>query len=383
MPRFRRARVAALIGLVAGLSLAIPAGAVEEAVSDIVIIRDGDVVSGDLLAGGNTLLIRGIVEGDLVATAFEVIEVEGTVTGDLIAVAPRIEIRGTVGGSVRALAVRTVIDGRVGGDVLVAGGTLQVSGVVTDDTRAAVLAVHNDGEIGGDLVLRAFRARIHGAVVGDLEGSVRSLTVGGEATIGGDVVVRGRADIADSAEIGGRARSPDAAAVPLRARSYGVLGALVALSIWLLAGPAVLWVAPAWLDRHRGRAAIGRWVGAGVASVVGAAAGIGGLGALTATSSGEGAVVLGVVTAVLALSAFVLIAIAALLGAVPAAMRIGGYLGSPSGPVSAHVRGVVAVTALAWVPVIGGFVVAAFLVVAIGATITRPSASVPVGDTGV
>ncbi len=379
MLRFRRASVAALIGLVAALSWAIPAGAVEEAVSDIVIIRDGDVVSGDLLAGGNKLLIRGIIEGDLVATAFEVIEVEGTVAGDLIAVAPRIEIRGTVGGSVRALSMRTIIDGRVGGDVIVAGGTLRVTGVVTDDARASVVAAHNDGEIGGDLVLRAFRATVEGVVVGDLEGSVRSLTVGGEATIGGDVVVRGRADIADSAEIGGRARSPDASAVPLRARSYGVLGVLVALSIWLLAGPAVLWVAPAWLDRHRGRPVIGRWVGAGSFALVGAVAVIGGLGALTAASSGEGAVVLGVVTAVLALSAIVLIAIAALLGAVPAAMQIGGYLGSPSGPVSAHVRGVVAVTALAWVPVIGGWVVAAFLVVAMGATIVRRPASA--GDT--
>lgn len=364
-------RAAWLVGLLVLLVTATPATAVEEAVSDLVLIRDEDVIDDDLLAGGNVIRVKGTVEGDLVAAAFEAIEIDGTVTGDLLVAAPRVVIRGEVLGSVRSLAATTIIEGQVGGDVLLAGGTLAVTGSVVGDLRGVALGVTSDGSIGGDLVLRAVRSRIGGVVGGDLEGTVRRLVVDQAAVVGGDVAVRGSIDVADGAEVGGSVRSPRGRAVPLRARAFGLVGILVALSIWLLAGPAVLWMAPHWLERHLGRGSLRRWLGWGFGSVVGLLVLVGGLGLLTARSSGEAAIVLGVVTAFLALAGMVLLASAALVGAVPVSMRIGDHIGSPPSRVSAHVRGVMAITILAWIPWVGSLVVGAFVLLAVGAVVAR------------
>ncbi len=363
--------MAIVLGLVVGLAVMAPAAALEEAVSDLVLIRDEDVVADDLLAGGNIIRIKGTVEGDLVAAAFEVIEVDGTVTGDLLALAPRVIIRGEVLGSVRTLAATTVIEGTVGGDLLIGGGWLVVTGSVASDVHGAVVDVAQEGDIGGSAKLRALRARIDGEVGADIEGTIRRLAIGDEATIGGDVVIRGSVDVADGAEVGGRARTPESRAVPLRARAYAAIGILVGLSIWLLAGPAVEWLAPDWLERHRGGKSMLGWLGWGSVSVGGAVVLVGGLGLLTAASSGEAAVVLGIVTVFLVFATLVLLAAAALVGAVPASVRIGEHIGSPPSRVSSHVRGVAVIAVLAWIPWIGSIVVALFLLLAIGAVMVR------------
>ncbi len=368
-----RLGLAALLGILLGLTFAVPVGAIEEAVSDLVLIRAEDVVSDDLLAGGNIIRIKGTIEGDLVATAFEVIEIEGTVTGDVLALAPRLIIRGEVLGSVRSMAASTVIEGFVGGDVLTASGRLTVDGEVLGDIHAWALDMAAAGDLGEDLTLRALRARVSGAVRGDLEGTIRRLAIDEGAVIGGDVVVRGKIDLADSASIGGSARTPTSRAVPLQARAYGVVGLLVLLSLWSLAGPAVQRWAPGWLDLHlEGRSTV-RWLLWGAGSVLGLAILVGLLGLLTALASSEAAVVLGVVTVFVAVAGAILLAAAALVGAVPATMRVGQRLGSPPTKTSAHVRGVAAIFALSLVPWVGGVVAVAFLLLAMGAVLARRS----------
>lgn len=364
-------RAAWLVGLLVLLVTATPATALEEAVSDLVLIRDEDVIDDDLLAGGNVIRVKGKVEGDLVASAFESIEVDGTVTGDLLVAAPRVVIRGEVLGSVRSVAATTIIEGRVGGDLLLAGGTLTITGSVEGDLHGAVLGMTSDGDIGGNLVLRAVRSRVGGVVGGDIEGTVRRFVLDQAAEVEGDVAVRGLINVADGAEVGGSVRSPQARAVPLRARAFGLVGILVALSIWLLAGPAVRWLAPHWLERHLVRGSLRRWLGWGLGSVAVLLVLVGGLGLLTAHSSGEASIVLGVVTAFLAVAGLVLLASAALVGAVPVSMWIGDHIGSPPSRVAAHVRGVTAITFLAWVPWVGPLVVAVFVLLAVGAVAVR------------
>jgi cytoskeletal protein CcmA (bactofilin family) len=89
--------------------------------SDLVLIREDDVVTEDLYAAGNTVQISGRIEGDLVASAFGELRIDGTVEGDVTVIASRVVIAGVVDGSVRVTAPEVVIEGSIGDDLVVSG----------------------------------------------------------------------------------------------------------------------------------------------------------------------------------------------------------------------------------------------------------------------
>ena len=182
----RPAAVVLLLVMASVMLGALPASA-ERTQSDFVLIREGETVSEDLYAAGDVILIAGLIEGDLVATAFTEIRITGEVRGSVFALASAVVIDGAVGGSVRAAAGSVEVNGDVGQDVFVAGVDVMFG---------------SESEIGRDGLVWANDAALAGRVGRNVEGQFRRGTVAAKVERDVDITV-GQLAVAPSAEIGG------------------------------------------------------------------------------------------------------------------------------------------------------------------------------------
>jgi cytoskeletal protein CcmA (bactofilin family) len=129
-----------------------------------VVIAEGQTKPGTFFAAGQTVEVRGTVDGDLVC-AGNYVNITGTINGDVICAAQTIRVSGIVYGSVRA-AGQTV---EVGGDV---GRNLMLFG---DNVRT------NSGtNIGGDVGLFGRIAELSGSMARDVYGAQQTLIVNGQ-----------------------------------------------------------------------------------------------------------------------------------------------------------------------------------------------------------
>lgn len=245
----------AVVGLAALAVLAItphrPALA-ERTQSDLVLIREGDVVGEDLYAAGDVVLIQGVVEGDLVAAAFSEIRIEGEVRGSVLALTSSLVVDGIVGGSIRALAPSVSIGGTVGEDVFVGAWSAE-TGPQADIGRDLLVwgnTLDALGSINRNLEGQ-FRTGLIGASVGgNVDITVDRLSVGPSADVTGDLVYVGEADamISDGAEIGGSVLAEQALPPNVRIRAMFILVRTL-LSIAVLGlGLGIIWAVP---DRSR------------------------------------------------------------------------------------------------------------------------------------
>ncbi|NLM37086.1 MAG: polymer-forming cytoskeletal protein, partial [Firmicutes bacterium] len=88
-----------------------------------ILIREDEVITGDLWVRGNGVKVAGQVKGDLLIFADE-LELSGKVDGDVLGVTGRTVISGTVTGNVRVLSAFLQIDGAVAGSLSAAGTQL-------------------------------------------------------------------------------------------------------------------------------------------------------------------------------------------------------------------------------------------------------------------
>ncbi|MDH3540441.1 MAG: hypothetical protein OEP52_10620, partial [Acidimicrobiia bacterium] len=211
--------------------------------ADVVLIRDTDVVSEDLYASGLRIDIRGVVQGDLVAAALGEVRISGTIEGDVLVVARSVVIEGEVRGSVRAITGTLTVTGSVDGDVVSATFAHDVSGTVGRDLLAATVRGALSGSIARDARIGALGSiTARGTVGRDLEVNARTLTIGGEAIVDGDVRYRADATIADGARLSGLVVELGATPVPLRVRALQAAGTIVGIAIALLTGFGVMWL---------------------------------------------------------------------------------------------------------------------------------------------
>ncbi len=199
MSRCRAATSAVLgLGLLALLSLASPAGAIdrpvifaERAAADTVLVRESDIVEEDLYAGGNRVLIEGIVQGDLTVAAFRELVITGTVEGDVSGYSPLVQIDGTVTGSVRVAADVVRVQGEIGEDLFAGARTTAVTGTVGRDIQTWGLSLDVRGTVGRDIrgwVLDKFR--LGGATGRDVDVRVGQLEVLDGTRIAGSLAYR-------------------------------------------------------------------------------------------------------------------------------------------------------------------------------------------------
>jgi len=148
----RAARVAIVVLLV--LTLAVGVTVAENRTGGTVVVEQGQTVNEDLTASGGTVIIRGTVNGDLQAFAGNVV-ITGTVDGDVNAFSGNVRIAGRVTNDVQAFGGNVFVDpgADIGGDLAAAGGVVQLDGAVGGDTRvgASEFSIGPNADLAGDV----------------------------------------------------------------------------------------------------------------------------------------------------------------------------------------------------------------------------------------
>ena len=363
-----------LVSLVLG---ALPAAA-ERTQSDFVLIREGETVGEDLYAAGDVILIAGLIEGDLVATAFTEIRITGEVRGSVFALASSVVIDGAVGGSVRAAAGSVEVNGDVGQDVFVAGVDVMFG---------------SEAEIGRDGLVWANDAALAGRVGRNIEGQFRSGTVAAlverdvditvgrlaiapSAEIGGDLIYVSDdpAEIRDGAVIGGSVIAESVLPPNVRIRAlYLMVRVLVGLAIVAL-GLGLIWSFPK-RSREAADAVFERpffalaW-GAGLASIPVAMALIVWL--FVSLSPAATGLPLLLVFAPLVIAAFAVLVVALLSAPVPIGAAIGRRIGPARSIYAWFVMGAVVLAVLSIIPILGTVVFVLGSLVGLGGWFVEP-----------
>jgi cytoskeletal protein CcmA (bactofilin family) len=169
------------------MSLGLPAAAAEIESSELIIITEDTVISEDLYVAANRVIVRGRIEGDLIAMAAQDVTIEGEVTGSVMAMAGEVVVTGTIGKSLRVTSPSLDLSGEVRGDVVA---------VVFEFDLVA------EGAVEGDLVVWARDASSNGTVFGNVEGTQGRLSISGD--VGGDVKVTvGEVEVSDQLHVAG------------------------------------------------------------------------------------------------------------------------------------------------------------------------------------
>jgi cytoskeletal protein CcmA (bactofilin family) len=232
-----------------------PAQAAETASSELVIIREGDSVQGDLYATGVRVLIEGKVDGDLVALAAEDVTISGEVTGSVLALAPQVEVTGVIGGSLRVSANDLSVSGSIGGDLVAAvvSADLDAASSVGGDALVWAFQVEAAGSIGADLSGTQRRLDIEGSVGGDVDVSVGQLTVTGPLQVTGDLGYRSgnEAEGLDQVTVGGVVAPKSPLPPNIRVRALGLLARILTVLSLTMAAVLVAWLWPERIGRAR------------------------------------------------------------------------------------------------------------------------------------
>lgn len=349
----------------------LPASA-ERTQSDFVFIREGETIGEDLYAAGNRIVIKGVVDGDLIASAFTEIRIEGEVRGSVTAIASSVVIDGVVGGSVRAAAGSVEIDGTVGGDVFTASPTVVVGAQASIERDALLWAneVTVLGAIGRNLEGQFRHGTVGADVGGDVDITVSHLTVLSSASIAGDLIYVGddRASISDDADISGSLIAESDLPPNVRIRALFLLVRfLTSLAVFAL-GLSLIWSFPS----RSLRAAIGVserpvqaavW-GVGIASIPVALALIVAL--FVSLSPAATGLPLLLIFAPVVIAAFAVLGVGLLASPVPIASAIGRRIGPARSIYAWFVMGAGVLLAVTAIPVIGAFLAGVAALVGLG-----------------
>jgi hypothetical protein len=163
----------------------LPAAAADLRQGTDVTVGRTETVNDDIYAGAGTISIEGTVNGNVIAGG-GTITVSGTITRDLIVGGGTVNVTGHVGGSIIAAGGNLTLNGPVEHDIVATGGMIDIGSGAT---------------IGRDLVIAGGNASVSAPVARRIQMSSGSLTIRGH--VAGDV--RGRVDHLklDGAQIGG------------------------------------------------------------------------------------------------------------------------------------------------------------------------------------
>lgn len=244
---YKRVIVLALTSVVAVAALPLPAVA-QRVQSNVVLVRSDDVIREDLYAAGNTIVVSGVIEGDLVAVAFDSIRIDGVVEGDVLAVSTRVEITGRVDGAVRVAGASVSVDGDIGDDLFVGalGAQTGVGSSVGRDVLVWSRTAEMLGRVGRNIEGTQRSTRVGGTVEGDVDVTTSALALLPGLRVGGDVryTSESEAVVAGSVGIDGVTTQVETLPANVRVRAVRLLVLFVAVLAALGIGLAILWAVP-------------------------------------------------------------------------------------------------------------------------------------------
>ncbi len=194
---YRRARAATTVCLLmttlSVMVLPSPAVALELLRDeDVITIGESETIDDTLLVAAETVLIEGVVTGDLVAVGRR-IDISGSVNGNLLTFAETVTVSGKVGGL--ALGAASLYDLRgatVADDLWAAGKKVGIDEQARVGGNAAIAGESSsiEGSVGRDLYVFAETVELSGKLGQDLEAFAGRLRLLGDAHIGGNVRFR-------------------------------------------------------------------------------------------------------------------------------------------------------------------------------------------------
>jgi cytoskeletal protein CcmA (bactofilin family) len=354
-----------------------------------VTIPAGVTVADDLYASGGTVHVNGTIAGSLIA-AGGTVDVSGTVQHDVLVAGGTVTISGPVTGTVRVTGGNLRLSGPVGEDVVAVGGTIDVAQGTTIG-RDLVLGGGTAtvaGQVGRDLTAGAGSLDLLGSVERNVKADVTNLHLENGATIGGnlDYGSDNAARIDPGATVTGTVTHSPAQFTHQPTAAQRVVDTFTGW-IRLVVGLFVLGLLVLLPFGAFGRRAAGAIGGDPLSSL--------GLGLAVLIGVPIAALVVFVLGLLvggwpLALAALAILAIGAAVGYVLAAVFVGQtafrLVRTEAHPLLELLVGLVVLTAIGLVPVLGGLVDAAAVVMGLGAlalTLFRswrgPATAVPTG----
>jgi cytoskeletal protein CcmA (bactofilin family) len=168
------------------------------------VVRSGDTVTlasnqsidGSFYVVGGTVALSGKVVGDTTVIGGNV-TVGGEVTEDLAILAGTVSLQAPMAEDVRIVAGQVTITESIKGNLVVVAGKLTISSKATigGDVLFYGGELVVEGEIGGKLLGSAESIRVDSAVKSGIDVSARTLTLGEQAVITGDVEYTSDSDV--------------------------------------------------------------------------------------------------------------------------------------------------------------------------------------------
>lgn len=154
---------------------------------------------------GGSVFANSTITGDLYAVGGS-LTIEGSVEQDLVVAGGNITVNGPIGGDIRVAGGTVIINSKVNGDVVVAGGTVTFTekSSVGGDAMLAAGEVRFDGPVIGNVKVRGGQVTINSTVTGNVDVMAdQSLTFGSKAVVASKILYKGskEAVVTDGAQI--------------------------------------------------------------------------------------------------------------------------------------------------------------------------------------
>lgn len=203
-------------GSVAALSLALlaivtaapPASAVDLRFRESVHVAEDEILEGTLVVNGEFLRVDGVIRGDVFALV-EQMTVRGKIEGNLFAVARDLELSGEVDGSTHVAAENLNVDAQIRGNLYTLSDVLTLAPEARVGRDAFHLGerIRIEGEVRRDLITGGRHVEIRGSVGRDFETWARRAKILSTARIAGNLVAHvhdeSDVEIAEAALVGG------------------------------------------------------------------------------------------------------------------------------------------------------------------------------------
>lgn len=153
-----------------------------------IILQKDEIISKDYFAGGETVTVAGTINGDAYIGAGKII-VNGTINGDLIAGGGEIIINGNVGQNIRVAGGNIILSGKVGRNATILGGNANLtnSAGIAGSLVSGVGNLNIYAPVGKDIYLGADDVTIGNQIGGDVNAGVGNLTLTSSATVAGNL----------------------------------------------------------------------------------------------------------------------------------------------------------------------------------------------------
>jgi cytoskeletal protein CcmA (bactofilin family) len=171
------------------------------------VVPAGKVIDRDYVVYGQIVQISGTVNGDVYAAGGQVL-IDGKINGDLLAAGGTVTISGTVAQDARLVGGKVAVSGVIGRNVTAAGGNVELTSSAT--IQGGMIAgggnIHIAAPVTRDAKIGARNILVSSPVGGNLTAAAETIRLTSQAVVGGNVVYwsRNPASVDDHATVSGK-----------------------------------------------------------------------------------------------------------------------------------------------------------------------------------